>query len=115
MIKCNQKSAEKIKTTILRKYSYLGDDEVDMLFDRAVGDYLRLKYPSMNNSISKDTLVYDFTISQWIVDRIIDIVERAGASNLTSYRENGLSFSFGSSYIDPELRKQIMPRVGVPK
>lgn len=115
MIKCNQKSVDQIKTTIQKSYSYLKDAEVDAMFDMAVADYLRLKYPSMNSKVTKDTLVYDFTITQWIIARIIDILGRAGGLSVTAYRENNLNLTYGASYIDPELRKQIMPRAGVPR
>lgn len=115
MATSNKKQIEQIKETILSRYSYLQDGEVDAMFDMAVGDYLRLKYPSANNKVTQDTLVYDFAISQWIIARMIDILERAGGSSLTAYSENGLKFSYGTSYIDTELRKQIMPKVGVPR
>lgn len=115
MKECNQKSVDQIKATIQERYSYLQEGEIDAMFDMAVADYLRLKYPSMNSTVTNDTLVYDFTISQWIIARMIDILDRSGGSNLTAYSENGLKFSYGASFIDPELRKQIMPRVGVPK
>lgn len=115
MATSNKRQIEQIKETILSRYNYLQDDEVDAMFDMAVGDYLRLKYPSANNKVTQDTLVYDFAISQWIIARMIDILGRAGGISVTAYRENNLNLSYGASYIDPELRKQIMPRVGVPK
>lgn len=115
MKECNQKAVEQIKSTIQERYSYLQNGEIDAMFDMAVADYLRLKYPSMNSNVTKDTLVYDFTISQWIIARIIDILGRAGGLSVTAYRENNLNLTYGASYIDPELRKQIMPRAGVPR
>lgn len=115
MATSNQKQIEQIKETILTRYNYLQEEEVDAMFDMAVSDYLRLKYPSMNSNVTNDTLVYDFTISQWIIARIIDILGRAGGLSVTAYRENNLNLTYGASYIDPELRKQIMPRAGVPR
>lgn len=115
MKKCNQKSVDQIKATIQKKYSYIKDDEIDSTYNLALGDYIRLRYPSMNNTRDPNAITLDFATSQWIIARMIDIIERAGASNVTSYKENGLSFTYATSYINEELRRQIMPRVGVPK
>ena len=46
---------------------------------------------------------------------MVDILGRAGGISLTSYKENGLSLNYGGSYIDPELRAEIMPKASVPR
>lgn len=115
MAQCKQRQAEQIKVTVHEKYSYLGDDEIDRTYDLALADYIRLRYPSMNNRPSSSAIDLDFTTSQWIIARMIDIIERAGASSVTSYKENGLSYTYATSYINDELRKQVMPRAGVPR
>lgn len=74
-----------------------------------------LRYPSTNNRPPIDKLELDFYISQWILDRMEDILGREGATNVTSYKENGISFTFSSSYIDSHLVAQIMPKGSVPK
>lgn len=106
---------EQVKQRVSDKFDYLQSCEIDTLLDMAISDYIAVRYPSENGRPSKNDLHYDFFNTQWIYKRIIDILERAGASNVVSYRENGLSYTYASSYIDDNLIKQIMPRVGVPK
>lgn len=104
-----------IRATIQESYSYLQDEEVEAIFNIALGDYLRLKYPSRNSMPNMDNLEYDFMMSQWIISRMIDVLGRAGGLSVNSYRENGLSLSYGASYIDPNLVSQIMPQAGIPR
>lgn len=110
----DKKLVSQIKENITNKYS-LSDEDIDMTFDLALGDYLRLKYPSDNNRPTLEQCNIDFATSQWILSRMIDIIDRAGYTNVESYRENGISIEYGSSQIDPVLVGQIMPRAGVPR
>jgi hypothetical protein len=81
----------------------------------ALSDLVRLTYPSSNNRPTIENFVIDFYASQWIFARMLDIISREGATNVTSYKENGISFTFASSYIDPVLVSQIMPKASVPR
>ena len=81
----------------------------------ALSDYLSLKYPSDNKRPSSDNLVFNFMNTQWIYKRMIDILGRAGGISVTAYRENNLNLSYGASFIDPELKAEIMPKAGVPR
>lgn len=106
---------EKIKANIKTTYTWLSDDEVDKCYEMALSDYLALKYPSDNARPSVDKVVLDFTNTQWIYKRMIDILGRAGGISLTAYRENNLNLTYGASFIDPELKAEIMPKAGVPR
>lgn len=109
------KLVEQVKENISDTYSWLNEDEIDRCYDMALSDYMALRYPSGNNRPSVDNIDFDFFNSQWIYKRMVDILGRAGGISLTSYKENGLSLNYGGSYIDPELRAEIMPKASVPR
>lgn len=112
---CQNRQAEQIKAQVMQKYDYLSVEEIDTCYDLAVGDFVRLKYPSDNNRPAIDKLDIDFYTSQWIYARMLDILGRAGGTSVTAYKENGISFTYASSYIDPSLVAQIMPKASVPR
>lgn len=107
--------SEQVKLIIKDRYGYLQDEEIDSMYNIALGDYLRYKFPSANSKYIVDSFELDFTSSQWLVARIIDILGRAGGLSVEAYKENGLSLSYGASYIDPNLVMQIMPQAGIPR
>ena len=106
---------EQVRLTIKDRYSYLQDEEIKAMYDIALGDYLRYKFPSVNSKHIVESFELDFISSQWLVSRMIDILGRAGGLSVDAYRENGLNLSYGASYIDPNLVSQITPRAGVPR
>lgn len=108
------KLTEQVKTAIQAKHN-LTDEEVQSCFDWALTDYVLYRYPSTNNRPPIEKLEIDFYIAQWIAKRMDDIISRFGFVGLSSYRENGVSFTWSSSYIDPVLTAQIMPTGSVPK
>lgn len=113
---CEQEQqVQQIKSRIGKKYSYISEEEIEECFNLALKDYVVYRYPSANNRPKYESVNLDFYCSQWLFDRMIDIIERAGGKSLTSYKENGLSLNYGSSFIDQELRLQITPKVSVPK
>lgn len=112
---CQERQAEQIKTQIKQKYEYLSWDEIDTCFNLALHDFVRISFPSESNRPSPEKLNIDFMASQWIFARMVDILSREGATNVTSYKENGISFTFASSYVDPNLVAMIMPKGGVPR
>lgn len=113
---CNRNNlVEKIKLNVKQEFSYLSDEDIDKTFDMALSDYLMIKYPSDNKRPLKSEIVIDFIISQWIYKRMVDILSRAGGLNVTSYKENGLSWTYAGSNIDPILVSEILPKVGVPR
>ena len=112
---CKNQQAEQIKLRVKQQYNYLSLSEIETCYDLALSDFVRLTYPSSNNRPSLDKLDIDFYTSQWIYARMLDILGRAGGTNVTAYKENGISFTYASSYIDPSLVAQIMPKASVPK
>lgn len=112
---CQNQQAEQIKAQVRRKYDYLSFEEINTCYNLALSDFVRLTYPSSNNRPAIDKLDIDFYTSQWIYARMLDILDRAGGTSLTAYKENGISFTYASSYIDPSLVAQIMPKASVPR
>lgn len=112
---CQNQQAERIKSQLRQRYNYLTPEEINTCYNMALSDLVRLTYPSSNNRPTIENFVIDFYASQWIFARMLDIISREGATNVTSYKENGISFTFASSYIDPVLVSQIMPKASVPR
>lgn len=112
---CQSKKAEQIILQVKQKYDYINFLELADCYNLALSDYLRLRYPSSNNRPSADDFDIDFCTSQWIYARMLDILGRAGGTSVTAYKENGISFTYAASYIDPSLVTQIMPKASVPK
>lgn len=108
-------SAEQVKANIKAQYDYLSNDDVDICYNMALHDFVRLSYPSENNRPDPQSIDIDFLTSQWLYARMLDILNRAGGTNVTAYRENGVSWTFAASYIDPSLVTQIMPKGRVPR
>ena len=100
---------------LLKQYSYLSTDEVDMLYNLAFSDYVAIKYPYQANRPKIEDVALDFADTQWVYKRMLDILGRAGGISLTAYKENNLNLTYGASYIDPELYSQLTPNAGVPK
>lgn len=112
---CQNKMLEQIKSEFHQKYDYLSPQEVDTLCNTSVKDFVYRRYPSANNRPPIEKLSLDFYEKQWVLDRMEDILSRAGGTNVIGYRENGVNITYASSYIDPHLASQIMPKGSVPK
>lgn len=111
-----QEAIDRLKTNLLIEYPSLNDYELDKCFNGALGDYLRLKYPSDNNRPEPENINYTFAVTTWLYARMLDICGRAGVpKGVKRYSENNLTFEYATSTIDDELVKQIMPKAGVPK
>lgn len=106
---------QKVKDRIKSKYPYLKDSELDTAFDIALADYIRYSYPFDSNRPAFDKIVYDFYMLQWIYERMVDLLSRAGGTNVVAYSENGLKWQYASSDIDPSLIAKIVPHGSVPR
>lgn len=104
---------EQIKTAIKQKYDWLTTEEIETCYKMAYHDFIRLSYPSQNKR--PEMVDMDFLSAQWVYARMVDILDRAGGTSVTAYKENGVSWTYGGSYIDPMLVAMITPKVGIPK
>lgn len=76
---------------------------------------MRYLYPFPSDRPAVDKIVYDFYMLQWIYERMEDLLSRAGGTNVTAYKENGMSWTYASSGIDTALIAKIVPHGSVPK
>lgn len=111
-----QETIGRLKANLQLDYPSLNEYDIEKCFNTALGDYLRLKYPSDNNRPEPEDIEFTFAITTWIYSRMLDICGRAGVpKGLKSYSENNLKYEYATSTIDEDLRKQIMPKAGVPR
>lgn len=102
-----------IVAKVKNKYPWLSAEEANELVDNATGWFYILRYPC-EPTASKETRPVDTFIDEWAVKRLCDeIAQRNGFNTALGYRENGIQFTFDSSWISEGLRKAIVPIVGV--
>ena len=108
-----QQAIAEMRARFHARYPYLSTDEVERLYQFALGAYLTLSFP-FDKSIMElpDNRVRDVF---WIEACMQEQLERSGCTSMTAYIENGLSATFDASQISNGLRKLITPKVGVPK
>lgn len=98
---------------IRSKYTWLSLEEATELVENATGWFYVLRYPC-EPTADQTTRPIDTFIDEWSVCRICDeIAQRNGFNTALGYRENGISFTFDSAWISEELRRAIVPIVGV--
>lgn len=111
----NQNQKEQVKQQVKQRYDWLSYDEIETCFNLALHDFVRLSYPSQSNRPKIENIKLDFLANNWLYARMVDILERGGGTSVTSYKENGISWTYAASYIEPMLVAQIMPKGGVPR
>jgi len=104
----------KIIEIVKSALDWFDDKDYERAYGYALADYLFYKYPSANDRPSADALVIDFMIKNWLAQRMEDILSR-GAGNAEAYSENGISWEYASSHIDPSLVAKIVPNAAVPR
>lgn len=109
-----QSLEQSIKQAVKSKFTWLSDNDISHAFDIALSDYLFYKYPSENNRPTPEELNVTFVIQQWIIERMEDVLDRAGG-NYLSYSENGLSWTYAQSHIDKALVNKLMPKAATPQ
>jgi hypothetical protein len=104
---------DKILVKVKIKYSWLSAEECTELVENALGWFYSLRYPCEPSVNQKDHPIDTF-MDRWAVARICDeIAQRNGFNTALGYRENGIQFTFDSSWISEGLRRAISPIVGV--
>lgn len=101
-------------SAVKSKYSYLSDDEASLYINRAKSILVEQLYPA-DESISYDTYVVPPRYDMWILDCVDELIERAGISSVTAYRENGVSYNWGKSGISDGLLQRIQRNAGTVK
>ena len=103
-----------IKSIIKQKYSYLEDSEIDLLVKKAKAIAIDQLYPT---DLSINYLSFEWEknprFDMWIVDCVDELIERMGISSVTSYRENGISWTFDRAGVSQALLDRIPRNVGI--
>lgn len=71
------------------------------------------RYPSMND-INAEKVLSNAFYMQTVADRMEEILEAVGGTNLKMYKENGITWDFGEVGFSSALMR-IMPKASVPK
>lgn len=97
-----------------KKYDYMKVDEVRLLVNRAKAIAIDQLYP---NDLSVNYLNFKFEefprLDMWLLDCVDEIVERAGISSVTSYRENGMSWTFDRAGASQALLDRLPRNISV--
>ena len=97
----------KVKT----KYSYMAEDEISTLVDRAKSICIEYLYPA-DLSINYENFDWENNkrFDMWILDCVDELVERLGISSVVSYKENNMSWTFDRAGVSQGLLDRL-PRM----
>lgn len=96
-----------------KKYNYMEVDEVRLLLDKAKSLAVEQLYP---NDLSVNYLNFDFDnprFDMWLLDCVDELVERIGISSVTSYKENGMSWTFDRAGVSQALLDRLPRNIGI--
>ena len=102
-----------LKVEIKSKYEYLSDREVDLFINKAKAIAIDQLYP---NDLSINYLTFDWTnprFDMWLLDCVDELVERVGISSVTSYKENGMSWTFDRAGVSQALLDRLPRNIGI--
>ena len=96
-----------------RKYSFMDDEDIEIMYDCAYDIMLNLRYPTQDIfEIPENFLRKHRT---WIFRCIQEHIDKEGMGNATSYSENGVSITFDKSGLSKDILSEITPlaKIGV--
>ena len=99
-------------TRITRKYPWLSEEDAKEIISKAKMFYYSIVYKSDLAHYDEDDIETPRKIA-WLNACCDEIIERAGCSSATSYRENGLQINFDHSQISLGLITMLPPVIGV--
>ena len=102
-----------LKVEVKAKYNYLEDREVIMFINKAKAIAVDQLYP---NDLSINYLSFDWTnprFDMWLLDCVDELVERVGISSVTSYKENGMSWTFDRAGVSQALLDRLPRNIGI--
>lgn len=102
-----------IKVDIRTKYSHLSDRDVELFVNKAKAIAIDQLYP---NDLSINYLTFDWTnprFDMWLLDCVDELVERVGISSVTSYKENGMSWTFDRAGVSQALLDRLPRNIGI--
>ena len=102
-----------LKVEIKSKYEHLSDREVDLFINKAKAIAIDQLYP---NDLSINYLTFDWNnprFDMWLLDCVDELVERVGISSVTSYKENGMSWTFDRAGVSQALLDRLPRNIGI--
>ena len=103
-----------ISSIVKEKYSYLSVSEVELFINKAKSIAIDQLYPT---DLSINYLSFKWEenprFDMWLIDCVDELVERIGISSVTSYRENGMSWTFDRAGVSQALLDRLPRNVGV--
>ena len=102
-----------LKVEIKSKYEHISDREVDLFINKAKAIAIDQLYP---NDLSINYLTFDWTnprFDMWLLDCVDELVERVGISSVTSYKENGMSWTFDRAGVSQSLLDRLPRNIGI--
>jgi hypothetical protein len=102
-----------LKVEVKSKYEHLADREVDLFINKAKAIAIDQLYP---NDLSINYLTFDWTnprFDMWLLDCVDELVERVGISSVTSYKENGMSWTFDRAGVSQALLDRLPRNIGI--
>ena len=95
------------------KYVNMILSEIDLFISRAKAIAIDQLYP---NDLSINYLTFDWTnprFDMWLLDCVDELVERVGISSVTSYKENGMSWTFDRAGVSQALLDRLPRNIGI--
>ena len=102
-----------LKVEVKSKYEHLSNREVDLFINKAKAIAIDQLYP---NDLSINYLTFDWTnprFDMWLLDCVDELVERVGISSVTSYKENGMSWTFDRAGVSQALLDRLPRNIGI--
>lgn len=101
-----EKSEIEVVNDFIKKYPYLTVSETEDIYNQALNTYLDLAYPFNYDIVEipedRPRAIY------WIKDCMKEIIDRNGIT-ATSYKENGLSYTWSTDMVSDILRARVIP------
>lgn len=98
---------------IKTKYPWLSQVDAEEIVAKARMFYYSIVYKSDIAKYDNDTASDTPRKTAWLIACCDEIVERAGCSSATAYRENGLQINFDSSQLSLGLISMLPSVIGV--
>lgn len=102
-----------IRVDIKTKYSHLSNGDITLFVNKAKAIAIDQLYP---NDLSVNYLSFDWTnprFDMWLLDCVDELVERVGISSVTSYKENGMSWTFDRAGVSQALLDRLPRNIGI--
>lgn len=99
---------EKLKT----KYSYISDNDLCEIVDKAKMFYYSIKFPCEPEASEETRPINAFIDQLWIISACSEMIERLGFNSAIGYKENGVSWTFDGAEISDRLVGLLKPIIG---